>query len=110
RRRCRVLTEWVSCFGEVRRESTSPDQYSRAFIAAHKATRAGPLGEDTQIAKPGELPPKSPVCVDAIRKACLTNLDGAQDCLFPEVEPPIHKPPVCNLGVGRGMQAIAGNH
>jgi hypothetical protein len=42
---------------------------------------AGPLGDDAQIAKSGELPPKALVRVDAIRKACLTNLDCAQDCL-----------------------------
>jgi hypothetical protein len=46
------------------------------------------------------------VRVDAIRKACLTNLDGALDCLFTEVEHPVHERPVCNLVVGRGMQAV----
>ena len=68
------------------------------------------LGDDAQIAKSGELPLKAPVCVDAIRKACLTNLDGALDCLFAEVEHPVHERPVCNLAVWRGMQAIAGNY
>src|ERR1700736_2804605 len=74
------------------------------------ATHAGPLGDDPQIAKPGELPREALVRVDAIGKACLTNLDCAQDCFFPEVEHPVHERPVCNLSVGRGMQAIAGNH
>jgi hypothetical protein len=34
-------------------------------------------GDDAQIAKSGELPPRALVRVDAIRKACLTNLDCA---------------------------------
>ena len=68
------------------------------------------LGDDAQIAKSGELPLKALVRVDAIRKACLTNLDGALDCLFAEVEHPVHERPVCNLAVWRGMQAIAGNY
>src|SRR4029077_15254365 len=68
------------------------------------------LGDDAQIAKSGELPLKALVCVDAIGKACATNLDCAQDCLFPEVEHPVHERPVCNLVVGRDMEAIAGNH
>ena len=68
------------------------------------------LGDDAQIAKSGELPLKALVRVDAIRKACLTNLDSAQDRLFTEVEHPVHERPVCNLVVWRGMQAIAGNY
>ena len=52
------------------------------------------LGDDAQIAKSGELPLKALVRVDAIRKACLTNLDGALDCLFTEVEHPVHECPV----------------
>jgi hypothetical protein len=40
------------------------------------------LGDDAHIAKPGELPTKALVRVDATRKACLTNLDCAQDCQF----------------------------
>ena len=67
------------------------------------ATHAGPLGNDPQIAEPGELPPKALVRVDAIRKACLTNLDCALDCLFTEVEHPVHERPVCNMVVWRGM-------
>ncbi len=48
-------------------------------------------GDDAQIAKSGELPPEALVRVDAICKACLTNLDCALDCLFMEVEhPPNH--------------------
>src|SRR6202049_2175789 len=74
------------------------------------ATQAGPLRNDAQIAKSGELPPKALVRVDAIRKARLTNLDCAQDCFFPEVEHPVDERPVCNLVVGRGMKVIAGNH
>src|ERR1700724_3071909 len=72
--------------------------------------QAGRSGDDAHSAKSGELPPKALVGVDAIRKACLTNLDCAQDCLFTEVEHPVHERPVCNLFVGRGMQPIAGNH
>src|SRR5271155_1038466 len=68
------------------------------------------LGDNPQIAKSGELPSKALVRVDAIRKACLANLDCAQDCFFPEVEHPVDERPVCNLVVGRGMKAIAGNH
>src|SRR5258708_10261430 len=75
-----------------------------------KATQAGPLGDDAQIAKPGELPPKALVRVDAIRKACLTNLDCAQDGLFTEVEHPVHERPIRNLVVRRGMQSVAGDH
>src|ERR1700680_3719705 len=74
------------------------------------ATHAGPLGDDPQIAKSAELPPKALVRVDAIRKARLANLNCAQNCFFPEVEHPVHERPVCNLIVGRGMQAKAGNH
>src|SRR3984893_6613070 len=74
------------------------------------STQAGPLGDDAQIAKSGELAPKALVRVDAISKACVTNLDCAQDCLFTEVEHPVHERPVCNLAVGRGMQTVAGNH
>src|SRR6202045_4731106 len=74
------------------------------------STQAGPLGDDAQIAKSGELAPKALVRVDAISKACVTNLDRALDCLFTEVEHPVHERPVCNLVVGRGMQGIAGNH
>src|SRR5258706_11942979 len=90
-------------------------QFSKAASRSSRlqtgaSTRAGALGDDAQIAKPGELPPKALVRVDAIRKACLTNLDCAQDCLFTEVEHPVHERPVCNLLVGRGMQVIAGNH
>jgi hypothetical protein len=81
----------------------------RAKRSAYARYVAGPLGDDAQVAKSGELPPKALVRVDAIRKACLTNLDGALDCLFTEVEHPVHERPVCNLLVGRGMQAIAGN-
>jgi hypothetical protein len=33
------------------------------------------------------------VRVDAIRKACLTNLDGALDCRFTEVEHPVYERP-----------------
>jgi hypothetical protein len=58
---------------------------------------AGLLGDNAQIAKSGELPPKALVRVDAIRKACLTNLNCAQDCLFTEVEHPVHERPVGNL-------------
>ncbi len=61
------------------------------------------LGDDAHIAKPGELPPKALVCVDAIRKACATNLDCAQECLFPEVKHPVDERPVCNLVVGRDI-------
>src|SRR5258708_9398877 len=68
------------------------------------------LEDDAQFAKSGELPRKALVRVDAIRKACLTNLDCALDCLFTEVEHPVHERPVCYLVVGRGMQPIAGNH
>jgi hypothetical protein len=71
---------------------------------------AGRSGDDAHSAKSGELPPKALVRVDAIRKARLTNLDCAQDCLFTEVEHPVHKCPICDLVVGRGIQAIAGNH
>ena len=67
--------------------------------------QAVPLGDDAQFAKSGELPPKALVRVDAIRKACLTNLDCALDCLFTEVEHPVHERPVCNLVVGRGIHA-----
>src|ERR1700693_6205470 len=67
-------------------------------------------GDDAQIAKSGELPPKALVRVDAIRKACLANFDCAQDRLFTEVEHPVHERPVGNLVVGRRMQAIAGDH
>jgi hypothetical protein len=59
---------------------------------------SGPLGDDAQIAKSGELSPKALVRVDAIRKACLTNLDCAQDGLFPEVEHPVYERPVCKSG------------
>src|ERR1700686_3218496 len=75
-----------------------------------QAGSLGPSREDAQIAKSGELAPKALVRVDAIRKACLTNLDGAQDGLFTEVEHPVHERPVGNLVVGCGMQAIAGNY
>src|SRR6266481_4157807 len=88
----------------IRRQTSN---YIRHVVAS--VTQAGPLGDDAQIAKSGELPPKALVRVDAIRKACLTNLDGALDCLFTEVEHPVYERPVCNLLVGRGMQAIAGN-
>src|SRR5580700_7733015 len=81
----------------------------RAKRSAYARYVAGPLGDDAQVAKSGELPPKALVRVDAIRKACLTNLDGALDCLFTEVEHPVYERPVCNLLVGCGMQAIAGN-
>src|ERR1700681_3280853 len=84
--------------------------YSGSLVAVARAMQARALGDDAQIAKSGELPPKALVRVDAIRKACLTNLDGAQDCLFTEVEHPVHERPVGNLFVGRGMQAIAGNY
>src|SRR5882724_5691256 len=50
------------------------------------------------------------MCVDAIRKARLTNLDCALDNFFAEVEHPVHERPVCDLVVGRGMQTVAGNH
>src|SRR5580692_11960882 len=81
-----------------------------SHIATPKATQAGPLRDDAQIAKSGELPPKALVRVDAIRKACLTNLDCAQDRLFAEVEHPVHERPIRNLVVRRGMQAVAGDH
>src|SRR5712664_1177796 len=86
------------------------DHKNRLRSHSLQATQAGPLRNDAQIAKSGELPPKALVRVDAIRKAGLTNLDCALDCLFAEVEHPVHERPVCNLVVGRGMQAIAGNH
>jgi hypothetical protein len=60
------------------------------------------LGDDAQIAKSGELPLKALVGVDAIRKACLTNLDCVQDPLFAEVKHPVDERPNCNLAVGRG--------
>src|SRR5580692_1358245 len=75
-----------------------------------RSTQAGRLGDDAHLAKSGELAPKALVRVDAIRKACLTNLDRAQDGLVAEVEHPVHERPVCNLVVGRGMQAIAGDN
>src|SRR5580693_3947810 len=95
--------------------TVSPNpQFSEAVsrssrLRAGASRQAGPLGDDAHIAKPSELPPKALVRVDAIRKACLTNLDRAQDCLFTEVEHPVDERPVCNLIVWRGMQAIAGN-
>jgi hypothetical protein len=61
----------------------------------------------TRRSRPSELLAEGLVRVDAIRKACLTNLDCARDCLVTEVEHPIDERPVCNLVVGRGMQAIA---
>src|SRR6202030_2236247 len=79
-------------------------------ICSPLAMHAEPLGGDPQIAKPCELSPKALVSVDATRKASLANLDGPRDCFFPKVEHPVHERPVCNLVVGRGMQAIAGNH
>src|ERR1700730_8136167 len=85
-----------------------PTYLTRTGIHSRASIKA--LGDDAQVAKSGELPPKALVRVDAIRKACLTNLDGAQDCLFTEVKHPVHERPVCNLVVGRGMQAITGNH
>src|ERR1700730_1450104 len=82
-----------------------------AHLAYRSAlTQAGPSGDDAHIAEPGELAPKALVRVDATRKACLTNLDCAQDCLFTEVEHPVHERPICNLVVGRGVQAVVGNH
>ena len=80
------------------------------FVADPSAMQAKASGDDAQVAKSGELAPKAFVRVDAIRKACLTNLDGAQDGLFTEVEHPVHERPVCNLVVRRGMQAIADNY
>ena len=63
---------------------TMPQIYlTRTGIHSRSSIKA--LGDDAQIAKSGELPPKALVCVDAIREACLTNLDGALDCLFTEV-------------------------
>src|ERR1700675_2145712 len=84
--------------------------YSGSFVAVPRTMHVRASGDDAQIAKSGELPPKALVRVHAIRKACLTNLDGAQDCLFTEVEHPVHERPVCDLVVGGSMQAIAGNH
>jgi len=62
----------------------------------------GPLGDDAQIAKSGELPLKALVRVDAIRKACLTNLDGALDCLFTEVEHPVYERPK-HYSISKGL-------
>src|SRR5712675_12432 len=90
------------------RDTMPPIYLTRTGIHSRSSIKA--LGDDAQIAKSGELPPKALVCVDAIREACLTNLDGALDCLFTEVEHPVHERPVCNLIVWRGMQAIAGNY
>src|SRR5258708_37796039 len=50
------------------------------------------------------------MCVDAIRKARLTDLDCALDYFFAEVEHPVHERPVCNLVVGRAMKTVAGYH
>src|SRR5580700_8441800 len=89
------------------RDTMPPIYLTRTDIHSRSSIKA--LGDDAQIAKSGELPPKALVRVDAIRKACLTNLNSALDCLFAEVEHPVHERPVGNLLVGRGMQAIAGN-
>src|SRR5258708_19399235 len=56
-----------------------------------------PLGDDAQIAKSGELPPKALVRVDAVRKARLTNLYCSLDCLFTKVDHPYHHLPVSTL-------------
>src|ERR1700732_4541464 len=90
------------------RDTMPPIYLTRTVIHSRASIKA--VGDDAQVAKSGELPPKALVRVDAIRKACLTNLDGAEDCLLMEVEHPVDERPVCNLLVGRGMQAIAGNH
>src|ERR1700720_913387 len=90
------------------RFSEAASRSSRLLSGALR--QAGRSGDDAHSAKSGELPLKALVRVDAIRKACLTNLDCAQDRLFAEVEHPVHERPICNLFVGRGMQAIAGNH
>src|ERR1700732_4466329 len=107
-----AVSKCCKCLGDVItvREVTRAHGESTLHPRTHsRATQAEPLGDDAQIAKSGELPLKALVRVDAIRKACLTNLDCALDCLFTEVEHPVHERPVCNLVVGRGMQAIAGN-
>src|SRR5260370_11025266 len=90
------------------RDTMPPIYLTRTGIHSRSSIKA--LGDDAQVAKSGELPPKALVRVNAIRKACLTNLDCALDRLFAEVEHPVHERPVCNLVVGRGMQAIAGDH
>src|ERR1700730_2829542 len=90
------------------RDTMPPIYLTRTGIRSRSSIKA--LGDDAHVAKSGELPPKALVRVDAIRKACLTNLDCALDCLFTEVEHPVYERPVCNLVVGRGMQAIAANH
>ena len=63
----------------------SDDKQAITSATSWPRQREGRLGDDAQIAKSGELPPKALVRVDAIRKACLTNLDCALDCLFTEV-------------------------
>src|ERR1700719_1955630 len=65
------------------RDTMPPIYLTRTGIHSRSSIKA--LGDDAQVAKSGELPPKALVRVDAIRKACLTNLDGALDCLFTEV-------------------------
>jgi hypothetical protein len=104
----RLLDEPIAFFSAARRTNDAAALDLRDL--ARNGTQTGPLGDDAQIAKSGELPLKALVRVDAIRKACLTNLDCALDCLFTEVEHPVYERPVCNLVVGRGMQAIAANH
>src|ERR1700730_16474056 len=88
--------------------SEAASRSSRLQSGASRQT--GRSGDDAHIAKSGELPPKALVRVGAVREACLTNLDCAQDRLFAEVEHPVHERPICNLVVGGGMQAIAGDH
>jgi hypothetical protein len=50
----------------------------QCLSAVPRAMQARASGDDAQVAKSGELPAKTLVGVDAIRKACLTNLDGAE--------------------------------
>src|SRR5882762_5619593 len=95
---------------DLKSHNLKADHKNRLRSHSLHATQAGPLRNDAHIAKSGELPPKALVRVDAIRKAGLTNLDCALDCLFAEVKHPVHECPVGDLVVGRGMQAIAGNH
>src|SRR5260370_24257466 len=69
------------------RDTMPPIYLTRTGIHSRSSIKA--LGDDAQIAKSGELPPKALVCVDAIREASLTHRRGALACLFTEVEHPV---------------------
>src|SRR5271163_2758145 len=74
--------------------------FEHSLGVRQKRPRAqGPCSRnDPHLPQPGQLAPEAYMCVDRVSETGAADLDRAQNRLFTEVERPVHKCPVCEIG------------